>query len=151
VRLLIAGELPWKEHFEQLFSVMGLGERVTFLGHVDDIESFYSSCDVVALTCERRAPELFSNVMLEAMGTGCAVVATAGGTSELVVSGVNGYIESSRDPERFADRVITLLEREELRRALGRAARQSIVTRHAEPRVTEALADLLLRTRRSRD
>jgi glycosyltransferase involved in cell wall biosynthesis len=50
VHFLIAGEFPWRKYYENLFAQQGLSKKVTFLGHVADIETFYAACDVVVLT-----------------------------------------------------------------------------------------------------
>jgi glycosyltransferase involved in cell wall biosynthesis len=144
VRFLVAGEFPWREHFQRLFARHGLDARVTFLGHVKDIESFYGACDVVVLTSERRSIELSSNAIIEAMSVGRAVVVTdVGGMTEVVEDGYNGFVASPNDAAAFAQRVSLLLADPQLRHNFGAAARLQIVQRHSQEKVSAKLATFL--------
>jgi glycosyltransferase involved in cell wall biosynthesis len=147
-RVLIAGEFPWRRHYQDYFADLGVGKAVTFLGHVADVESFHASCDVVVLTSRRGSIEMSSNAVLEAMATGRPVVVTdVGAMSEVVEHGVNGFLAAPDDPTDFADRVIALLGDPGLRERLGAAARQSVLERHSQEAVTEVLASVLLAVR----
>jgi len=144
VRFLVAGEYPWRGHFQRLFTRNGLGARVSFLGHVKDIETFYAACDVVVLTSERRSIELSSNAIIEAMSMARAVVVTdVGGMTEVVEDGHNGFVASPDDAAGFAQKVSLLLEDPPLRRNFGAAARLDIMQRHSQEKVTAKLATFL--------
>lgn len=54
LHVLVTGEDGWRGTLERRFAADGLRARVTFLGHVRDIESFYRSCDVIARKDERQ-------------------------------------------------------------------------------------------------
>jgi len=144
VRFLVAGEFPWRGHFQRSFARSELGERVLFLGHMDDIESFYGSCDVMILTSGDRSIELSSNAIIEAMSAARPVVVTnVGGMAEVVRDGHNGFVAPPDDPELFASRIALLLRRESLRWDFGAAARLDILDCHAQERVTARLATFL--------
>lgn len=151
VRFLVAGEFPWRGHFQRLFARDGLDARVTFLGHVKDIETFYAACDVVVLTSERRSIELSSNAIIEAMSMAKAVVVTdVGGMTEVVEDGYNGFVASPDDAGDFAQRVSLLLGDEPLRHNLGAAARLQVVQRHSQEKVSTKLASFLLAVNEAR-
>lgn len=144
-RFLIAGEFSWRAFYQRQFVAMGLAEKVTLLGHVADIESFYASCDVVVLTSRPGSIESASNAVLEAMSSGRAVVVTdVGAMSELVEDGVDGFLAPADQPERFAERVVALLRDPVLRRRMGEQARQRILRRHTQEDVAGVLASILL-------
>ncbi len=144
VRFLVAGEYPWRGHFQRLFARHGLGARVTFLGHVKDIEDFYVACDVVVLTSERRSIELSSNAIIEAMSMARAVVVTdVGGMTEVVEDGYSGFVASPDDDAGFAQKVSLLLANPLLRKNLGAAARLQILQRHSQEKVCAKLATFL--------
>jgi glycosyltransferase involved in cell wall biosynthesis len=67
--------------------------------------------------------EGFSNALLEAMAASLPIVATpVGAAVDLLRDGVNAAVVPAADAEALASRVESLLERADLRAALGRAA-----------------------------
>jgi L-malate glycosyltransferase len=76
---------------------------------------------------------------LEAMFQGCPVVSTdAGGCPESVVDGVTGVLAKSEDAECFSRQIIAVVNDQARAEALGRAARQHVITEHNANRVVEA-------------
>jgi glycosyltransferase involved in cell wall biosynthesis len=77
--------------------------------------------------------------LLEAMFQGCPVVSTnAGGCPESVVDGVTGVLAESEDPESFARQILAVMNDPARAAALGRAARQHVMTEHAADKVVES-------------
>ncbi len=59
--------------------------------------------------------------VLEAMAAGLSIITTpVGGIPEAVEDGVNGFLVEPGNPEMLADRILKLLEDEELRERMGR-------------------------------
>jgi glycosyltransferase involved in cell wall biosynthesis len=144
MRVLIAGEFGWRQHYEEMFTRLGLGERVTFLGHVHDIASFYRSCDVVVLTSKRRSIEGSPNAILEAMAMECPIVATdVGGVSEAVHHAVEGLLAPPEDAGRFADHLVAILSDSALRKRMGSAGRAAILQKYNHQAVVSRLASIL--------
>ncbi|EDX84375.1 glycosyl transferase, group 1 family protein [Synechococcus sp. PCC 7335] len=80
---------------------LGLQDRVRFLGFRSDIPQLMSACDLVTHTS--TAPEPFGRVIVEAMLCGTPVVAAAaGGATELVDAGKNGWLCPPDNPELLA-------------------------------------------------
>jgi glycosyltransferase involved in cell wall biosynthesis len=97
-----------------------LGDVVSFEGHISPVRLAHEAGHVVALS---SISEGFPFTVLEAMMSGRATVSTdVGGVGEAV--GPTGLLVPPRDPERFAEELIRLLTDDELRRRLGRAARE---------------------------
>lgn len=143
MRMLIAGDDGWREALQRRFIADGLGQRVTFLGHVRDIENFYRSCDVVALASKSNG-EVVSNALLEAMAMERPIVATrVGGLHEVITPGVNGLLSTAGDVDAFTQNLDTLLSDNTLRRRMGLAGRATIVRSFSEPTVVEHLASVL--------
>ena len=92
--------------------------------------------------------EALSNVVLESMAAGAAVVATrVGGTPEAIQDGQNGLLVPPGEPEPMADAICALLADPERAHSLGKAARQSINERYSMERMvtaTEHLYEALL-------
>jgi glycosyltransferase involved in cell wall biosynthesis len=69
--------------------------------------------------------EGFSNVILEAMAAGKAVVATrVGGNPEAVVDGETGLLVTPGDAAGFAAAILSLLRNQDLAAAMGKAGRE---------------------------
>jgi glycosyltransferase involved in cell wall biosynthesis len=108
----------------------GLDELVTFTGFRDDIPRILASIDALLL------PSLFGEgmpmVVLEAMATGRAVIATnSEGLSEAIEDGVNGLLVPPSDSGRLADAIRAVARSRTLRDALGAAARETVRTRYS--------------------
>ena len=107
---------------------LGLGGRVHFLGHRDDVPEILAALDVL-VHCP-SAPEPFGRVVAEAMAVGKPVVAArAGGLPEIVEHEVTGLLVPPGDLSACAGAVTRLLADPALRARLGAAGRQ-----HAEER-----------------
>lgn len=90
-------------------------------GKVEDrqrLQRYYEQASVFVL------PALFEPcglVVAEAMAHGLpCIVSDAGGLSEFVEEGRSGYIVPPRDASLLAERLVTLLEHDDLRREMGR-------------------------------
>ncbi len=107
----------------------GLSNRVIFTDFINDIETLYAVADVYALT---SISEGFSLTTVEAMASSAAVVSTdCIGPREIIDDGVDGIIVPGRDPELFGRTVLDLLQDDERRRSLGRAARKKAEDKYA--------------------
>jgi glycosyltransferase involved in cell wall biosynthesis len=145
VKVLIAGDGYRRAEFEARFAERGLLGHAKFVGHVDDIESFYASCDVVILTSRSKSAEASSNALLEAMAMERPVVATrVCGMPEMIDDGREGWLVGEADAGAFAERIAQLLADEELRHKMGRAGRERVMQRFGEKQAARRLADLLL-------
>jgi glycosyltransferase involved in cell wall biosynthesis len=143
LRLLVAGESGWRGHYERLFAELRLQDRVTFLGYVGDIESFYASCDVVVLASRQKSVEGSPNALLEAMAMERPVVATnVGGVAETLRDQGEGYLIDPSDVGGFAGRVISLCREPSTRRRLGTAGRATVMREHDDRVVTQRLSDI---------
>ncbi len=124
VHFLIVGDGPQRYELIKLALSMGLKRYVTFTGYRRDVLSILSLFDIFAVG---TVWEGLSMVILEAMGMAKPVVTTnVGGNSEVVVDGVTGFLVPPRDPEALADRILTLLKDENLRKQMGAAGRRRI-------------------------
>jgi len=123
VYLIVAGDGPLREELESQARTLPV-ERVLFLGMRSDIPRLLGSLDVFALS---STTEGMSMALLEAMASGCAVVATAvGGNVEVIQNGMTGCIVPPGDANAFSAALVGLLKDAEQRRKLGSLAQQAV-------------------------
>ncbi len=130
--LTVCGTGSQRDRLEDHTRERSLTDRITFAGHVDDIDALWSTHDVLIL------PSHFEGVplaMVEAMLCGRPVVATdVGGISEWIEEGRNGFLIDQPSPAAI-DAVLEQLwaQRDHLQ-VLGDTARAlTIAKRDADP------------------
>lgn len=108
------GEDAYEASLRSLSTELGLDDRVTFTGHVDDVASRLQRLTV--LVHASTTPEPFGQVIVEGLAAGVPVVATrGGGPSEIITHGHDGLLVAPGDPHALAAAVRRLLDDEELR------------------------------------
>ncbi len=107
---------------QSLVADLGISEKVSFLGHREDIGYVVSEFDVY-VSCSLAEGLGIANI--EAMSLGVPVVATAvGGVPELITDDESGLLVPPESPDLLAAAVTRLLEDASLRRRLSAAALQ---------------------------
>ncbi|MFT3797697.1 glycosyltransferase [Microbacterium sp.] len=105
----IVGGGDQRRNLEQLAQRLGIRDRVTFHGRVDEaqLRAAYTRADVFAIA---SIAELQSIATMEAMASGLPVVgADAVALPHLVNDGVNGYLFVPGDVDDLADKLRTVL------------------------------------------
>jgi glycosyltransferase involved in cell wall biosynthesis len=112
------GEEAFADSLPSRAAALGVADRVEFLGFVDDVAAVLSATDV--LVHSSRLPEPFGQVVIEAMGAGCAVVVPdEGGPAEVVTDDVDGVIYAMGDAVALSKALWRLAGDEALRARLG--------------------------------
>lgn len=130
LKLLIVGEGPKKEGLMGLVRSLGLEAKVTFTGGVphEVLPSLYARSDIAVLP---SLSEGMSRMLLEAMSSGKAVVATdIPANRELVEHGENGLLVPPGDTVKLSEAILALATDLKERSRLGAEARRSIAERH---------------------
>jgi N-acetyl-alpha-D-glucosaminyl L-malate synthase BshA len=120
VRLILVGEGPEEEDLKRLVGQLNLKDCINFLGQVpnEEVPQYMAASDVFVLP---SLSEGFPNVILEAMASGLAIVASkVSGLPEIVEDGGNGFLVESRNPEQIAEKVLLLLGDDELRERISK-------------------------------
>lgn len=108
-----------REYLDFAFS-LGISEKLIFLGQQIDVAKLISEFDICLLASYKSMGEGLSNSLLEYMREGKPIVATdVGGTSELIVDGLGGFLSPAGDPKIFAENIALLLNDANLRRDMG--------------------------------
>jgi glycosyltransferase involved in cell wall biosynthesis len=157
VKFVIVGEqspindTAYLDELSELARTLKVADKVVFTGLRSDVPALMSALDVSVMPSLNEA---LSNVLLESMAAGNAVIATdVGGTSEALRDGVNGVLVPPSRPDVIAATIERLLNAPSHARELGITARKTIEDRFSLDRMvnaTESLYDRLLSsTRRS--
>jgi glycosyltransferase involved in cell wall biosynthesis len=124
VGFVLFGDGPLREALQEQIDSTGLSERFILAGFRKNLDRFFPHCDIFAIP---SYTEGLSNVALEACAAGVPIVATtAGGTPEIITSGVNGYLIPPADPAALADKICRLLDSETTRLLMAQAARTKV-------------------------
>lgn len=118
-RLLVVGSGPEEGALKTLANRLGIAERCVFQPSTPDVPRFLAEMDVFV---SPSLTEGLSNAIMEAMASGCCVVASdVGGTGELIEDGVTGLLFPSRDKDALADRLLRVIDDRTRREALAAA------------------------------
>lgn len=129
--LLLAGSGPLRAELEAKAAAMGLAGDAVFIGDRSDIGDVMQATDLVVLPSH---DEGMSNVVLEAMAAGCAVIASdVGGNPEVIVDGESGLLFAAGDADALTERLRTLVADERRRESIGRKARERIANNYSIP------------------
>jgi glycosyltransferase involved in cell wall biosynthesis len=122
--LLLVGEGPQRESLEGQARQHGLTGRTFFAGHRDDMGDLYRLADVFVLPSLTEGTPM---VLLEAMGLGLPVVATAvGGIPDCLEHDRQGLLVPAASPEALAEALLSLLRDRPRAVALGGAAKARV-------------------------
>jgi glycosyltransferase involved in cell wall biosynthesis len=130
-RLRVYGSGPQQRRLRELAVASGISEVVEFRGPTADIETALAETSIFALPSR---DEGFPMSVLEAMAYGLPTVAfdCAPGVRELLTDGHDGLLVWPGDIAGFAAALDRLIVREDLRRELGRNARESVRRFHPD-------------------
>ena len=104
-----------------------IGERIHRVGFRSDAPALSAACDVFCMPSTKR--EGLARSVIEAMAYRVPPVVTdSGGSPELVVDGVSGFVVPPRDAQAIATAIETLYRDPALRQRMGEAARERIAT-----------------------
>lgn len=113
---------------------------IEWWGHREDLPAVFGVATLVVLPSYREG---LPKVMLEAAACGKAMIATdVPGCRDVIQHRKTGLLVPVRDPPALADAVHTLLENQELRVALGVAARDFVRREHSTERIGRQYLDL---------
>jgi len=140
-RFLIIGSGPEEESIRRRAREEGVDDLVILLGRksYEETAIYYRAAD---LLLHPARYEGYGLTALESLAAGTPVVATdTGGIKDVVMDGVDGFIVV-RDAKAIAERVIHLLEDDNLREEMGRKGRERALKRSWK-KVTQEYIDLM--------
>jgi glycosyltransferase involved in cell wall biosynthesis len=150
-RLSLAGrflDAQYEGKIRDAVARLGLTEHVDFLGVLprERLARTFAQHDIFAFASVWEEP--FSIVLLEAMASGLATVATAtGGSPELLTDRENCLVFAKEDSRACADCMLELCTNAELFERLRRAGRERVRERHRLSAMVDAIERALANER----
>jgi glycosyltransferase involved in cell wall biosynthesis len=133
--LAIAGDGEQRAETEALARALGVANRVRFLGHVDDVGSWYHALDAFLLTSANEGTPV---AVIEALAAGVPVAATdAGGTRTVVDDGETGFLAAVGDVAALARHLERLRDEPALRTRLGELGARRMRERFSTERMVD--------------
>jgi glycosyltransferase involved in cell wall biosynthesis len=149
VRLILGGDGSLMDMFQQRIAELGIREHVSLPGRVpwDEVPDFLAGADIFVLPSVRDEDgnvDGLPTVVLEAMSSGAAVIASdIGGVSLVIDDRVNGLLVPPGDSAALRDAIIHLAKNLDQRLALAQSARNDIVERFNWDRIAMRISALL--------
>lgn len=139
VEYVICGEGKGRKKLEKVIHRMNESLNIQFLGHCQNMETIYKTCDVFVFPSIREGLGIAA---IEAMASGLPVIAADNrGTRDYLTNGVTGYVCNPRDSKAFAQSIEKLINDADLRKTMGTENRL-IAERFSIERSLQALEDI---------
>lgn len=133
VRVVLVGDGELRADLEARAAALGLADAVTFAGWRRDLPSVYADLDAVVISSDNEGTPAS---LIEAMATGCPVVATrVGGVPDLVADGETGRLVPPADPDALAGALLALLDEPERTARMAELARKQALERYQAQRL----------------
>ena len=134
IQFVLAGDGPEMEKLRLQCTRADLDDNFTFLGQIQDMQSFYSNLDLYMSTSIHEGIPMS---VLEAMGHGLPVIAPkVGGFPEIIDDGVDGLLIPRHKPELFAKACLQLYSEPALLAKASRAARVKVESKFSVQHMT---------------
>lgn len=126
-KLLVIGEGFYKNTVSRIVQEKNLGKYVEFLGPMtqSDLSKFYNYADVFVMPSlsTKTGTEALGLALLEAMASGCAVIATkVGGMPSIIKHNQNGLLVEQKSAADLSNAIIMLFKDKKKSRDLGNNA-----------------------------
>ena len=142
VRLRLVGGGPERPRLERKIAADNLGDYVILEGEInqDQIPGLLRSADVFALA---SFAEGIPVALMEAMAMEIPCVSTIiAGIPELIRDEIDGLLVFPSDADGLADALRRLMDQPELRRRIGQAGRQRVISRYNLKKNVRALGEV---------
>ena len=124
-QLIIVGDGAMKEQIQAKILEKNLQDTIILKPFTKDIEKEYLNASIYAMTSHFEG---FGMVLVEASSYAlpCIAFDIAAGPSDIIESGVSGYLIEDNDLQDYADRLIELMSDKDKRESMGLKAKQKV-------------------------
>ncbi|RCK75716.1 MAG: glycosyltransferase [Anaerolineae bacterium] len=145
----IIGDGDQRDELIKLSNILNINDRVEFKGNVswNLIPIVLANTDIFVLPSvvdKQGNVDGLPNVLLEAMSSGCAIIASnIGGISDVVIDGYNGLLVEPKNVDQLISAIESLLSNEQYRETLGKSARQTVTAKYSWAKIVKMIEDTL--------
>jgi glycosyltransferase involved in cell wall biosynthesis len=140
LHLVLFGEGEMQDDLEDFVESNNLKQQVHFTGFRMDMPKWYAALDMLVHTATLEA---LSVALLEASASSVPMIAyNNGGVSEVIRHGVNGLLVQPRAVDQLAHAIERLAKKPELRRQMGKAAKESCERQFSAEQMIKQYSDL---------
>jgi len=142
--LLLIGEGPKRKEYEELIELLEMKDSIKLLGRIKNVSDYYLKSSIFVFPSRYEG---FPNALTEAMymGLPCISADCPTGPSELIQSGINGFLVPIDDVSQFKEKIWQLAANRQLREQVGESAHIS-VKKLEEDSICNVWQDLIERT-----
>ena len=129
VSFFVTGKGILLNQLKKRVNELGVSDNFKFLGYVsrEKLITLYQNATIYVMPSHYEG---LPTVLLEAMSSGCPVVATSvSGNLDVLTNDLDGLLVPPKSPKKIAESVIDLLNNEDKRIKMGNAARKTIEER----------------------
>lgn len=139
IHLALIGDGELRSHLEILARDLGIANAVIFTGWRQDLPQIYADLDGVVISSDNEGTPAS---LIEAMATGCPVIATrVGGVPDLVAP-ERGRLVAPQDPQGLAHAILDLWQSPDRTRNQATIAREYALNTYNARRLIEDIARL---------
>ncbi len=143
-QVTFVGDGPERENIDEILKVNHLTKLVLLTGHIGynrlNLMLQNNDCLILPSLDTPKWKEQFGMVLIEAMATGKAIIATKG-VAEGVTAG-NSIIVPQNDPESIAKSMQILMQNKKLVRDLGESARKLAIKKYDTSLISRRIASI---------
>lgn len=126
VHLVIVGSGPQDEEIRRRTVEFGSGITIWGESHGRELLGWFAKADIFL---NPSVTENLCTTNMEALASGtCIVAACAGGNTEQILPGINGFLSEPNNPVDLANKVVAILENPKLKAEMTEQARPCILT-----------------------
>lgn len=124
VRFVIVGDGVLRSTIETYSENLGIRDQVIFTGWRRDLPRIYADLDALVISSNNEGTPVS---VIEAMASGCPVVATrVGGLPDIVQNGETGYLVPAKQPQALATAILKLIADPQRAEQMGRSGQLSV-------------------------
>ena len=133
LHVIFVGDGELRAELEAHAAALGMSAAVTFAGWQSDLPSVYADLDATIVSSTNEGTPA---CLIEAMASGCPVIATrVGGVPDMISPGETGQLVPSGDARALAAAIVRLVKEPEQARRMANQARGEALVRYDEQRL----------------
>lgn len=133
LHVVFVGDGELRSQLQEQADALGLSNVVTFAGWQGDLPAVYADLDATVISSHNEGTPA---CLIEAMASGCPVIATSvGGVPDMIISGVTGQLTPPGDANALATAIVQLVNEPEQARRMADQARGEALARYDEQRL----------------